>query len=211
MVNGVEPLRERYQREPGLRERKKLAAMRHIQDTAVRLFVEHGFAAVTIERVAAEAEVSPSSVYRYFGTKEHLILYDETDPVGLRRFDELLAEHEPVDALRRFLREIESYVPDDTGQLRSRLHFMLTEPSVRRVLGEEIDQVEAVLREMIAARTGLEAHSMRVRVFVTAMVRGIIAAVEYWHDTGAREPLGEVIDEAVTMLTEGLSFPSVAG
>ena len=52
----------------GLRERKKAAAIRRIQEVAVAQFEEHGFDAVTIEQIAEHAEVSPSSIYRYFGT-----------------------------------------------------------------------------------------------------------------------------------------------
>ncbi|NTV39112.1 MAG: helix-turn-helix transcriptional regulator, partial [Demequinaceae bacterium] len=44
--------------------------MERIQTVALALFEQHGFGPVTIERIAHEADVSPSSVYRYFGTKE---------------------------------------------------------------------------------------------------------------------------------------------
>src|SRR5438045_3498662 len=60
-------------------ERRKLEAMSRIQRVALDLFEEHGYRAVTVERIAAAAGVSPSSVYRYFGTKEMLVLYDEYD------------------------------------------------------------------------------------------------------------------------------------
>ncbi|MBB3049473.1 AcrR family transcriptional regulator [Prauserella isguenensis] len=200
MVDGVEPLRDRYRREPGLRERKKRKAMRHIQDTALRLFAEHGFTSVTIERVADEAEVSPSTVYRYFGTKEQLVLYDETDPDLLRRFDGLLNDHGPVEALRRVLGELEDHLPADESLLRTRIHLMLSEPSVRKALGAEIDQVEALLRDILAIHTGLGLDSLRLRVFVSSMVHGLIALIEYWHDTGYREPLEDLVDETFGML-----------
>nr|WP_246381530.1 TetR/AcrR family transcriptional regulator [Prauserella isguenensis] len=174
--------------------------MRHIQDTALRLFAEHGFTSVTIERVADEAEVSPSTVYRYFGTKEQLVLYDETDPDLLRRFDGLLNDHGPVEALRRVLGELEDHLPADESLLRTRIHLMLSEPSVRKALGAEIDQVEALLRDILAIHTGLGLDSLRLRVFVSSMVHGLIALIEYWHDTGYREPLEDLVDETFGML-----------
>ena len=64
---------------PGLRERKKAATMHRVQAVALDLFERHGFDAVSIEQVADAAEVSPSTVYRYFGTKEGLIVHDEYD------------------------------------------------------------------------------------------------------------------------------------
>lgn len=203
-MNGVEPLRDRYQREPGLRERKKIKAMRHIQDTALRLFGEHGFTSVTIERVADEAEVSPSTVYRYFGTKEQLVLYDETDPDLLRRFDSLLGEHSPVEALRRVLKDMD-FLPEDESLLHTRLHFVLTEPSVRKALAAEIDQAEAVLRDILAIHTGLGLDSLRLRVVVSSLVHALIALIEYWHDTGYREPLEDLVDETCAMF-DGLEL-----
>ena len=65
----------------GLRERKRYAAMRLVQEVALDLFDAHGYADVTVERIAAASDVSPSSVYRYFGTKEQIVLWDENDPI----------------------------------------------------------------------------------------------------------------------------------
>src|SRR5664279_5481895 len=66
----------------GLRARWRINAMRTIQESALDLFDARGFDAVTIEEIAAAAEVSPSSVYRYFGTKEGLLVADEFDSMS---------------------------------------------------------------------------------------------------------------------------------
>ena len=75
--------------------------MRRIQEVALDLFDERGFDRVTIEQIAEKAEVSPSSVYRYFGTKEQLVLHDEFDLQLLDVVQAELVSHPPVEAVRR--------------------------------------------------------------------------------------------------------------
>ena len=58
----------------GLRERKKRQARDRIVEEAGRLFADRGFAATTIEGIATASDVSPGTVYNYFGTKNTLLL-----------------------------------------------------------------------------------------------------------------------------------------
>ena len=87
--------------QPGdLRHLKKVAVMRHVQLTALGLFEAHGFDAVTIEEVAKAALVSAPTIYRHFGTKEGLVLWDEFDPLLLRSLGERLRTDALGDAIR---------------------------------------------------------------------------------------------------------------
>jgi AcrR family transcriptional regulator len=58
----------------GLREVKRERTRRLIADKAFELFTDHGFGRTTVEQIAAAAEVGPSTLYRYFPTKETLVL-----------------------------------------------------------------------------------------------------------------------------------------
>lgn len=58
----------------GLRESKKARTRQHLAATALELFLERGFDAVSVADVAAAAEVSKPTLFRYFPSKEDLVL-----------------------------------------------------------------------------------------------------------------------------------------
>jgi AcrR family transcriptional regulator len=62
--------------EPGLRARKKEQTRRELRAAAARLFAAHGFAGTTIAGIAAAANVSERTFFRYFDSKEALLLPD---------------------------------------------------------------------------------------------------------------------------------------
>jgi AcrR family transcriptional regulator len=88
-----------------LRESKKRETRQRLSDVATELFFARGFDAVTIEEIAAAANVSKPTVFNYFARKEDLFLDREDDVKLLLR--EALGERpkgqSPIDALRRLV------------------------------------------------------------------------------------------------------------
>ncbi len=64
---------------PGLRERKKARTRKALSDTAIALFLERGFAGVSVAEAAAAAEVSKPTLFRSFPAKEDLVLHRFAD------------------------------------------------------------------------------------------------------------------------------------
>src|SRR3954452_12818478 len=98
----------------GLRERKKLQTAMRIYRTAVELFVERGFDAVSVAEIADAAEVSKMTVFNYFGTKEDLVFRPTEEHFGdaARAFREREPGESAVDAVRRqFLDMVEARDP----------------------------------------------------------------------------------------------------
>lgn len=61
--------------EPGRRERKRAQTLNHLADTAFALFEAHGYDAVTMEQIAAAADVAKGTLYNHFPVKEALLVH----------------------------------------------------------------------------------------------------------------------------------------
>src|SRR5258708_35242601 len=64
----------------GLRERKKQKTKAAIQRAALRLFKRQGYEETTVEQIAAAADISESTFFNYFPSKENVVIYDDNDP-----------------------------------------------------------------------------------------------------------------------------------
>ncbi|HST42211.1 MAG TPA: TetR family transcriptional regulator [Conexibacter sp.] len=73
----------------GLRERKKLATWQTIRSAANELFDRDGFDAVGIDQIVAAANVSRSTFFNYFPTKEAVVF--DVAPATVERWREILA------------------------------------------------------------------------------------------------------------------------
>jgi AcrR family transcriptional regulator len=132
----------------GLRERWRLNAMRTIQERRSTCSTR-GFDAVTIEEIATAAEVSPSSVYRYFGTKEGLVVADEFDSWSQEAVEGSLDANDPVGSLLNVVRNYEA-APGEAAQAgRSpwrRVRYFFQEPSVRMAVCAQLDRASQPIR-----------------------------------------------------------------
>lgn len=195
--------------EPGLRERKRLDAMRRAQAIALDLFDEHGYDAVTIEQIAAAAQLSPSSIYRYFGTKEQLVFWDEVDPVAFQRMAEGLADHPPLEAARLALRSVVvDYASEDADMAYTirRMRYMMGEPEVRQAFWSQTEAAAELIAQLVARQLGRDADELPIQVFAHAIIGAFVAGFHHWHATGYRVPLGELIDQVFAVVEGGFDL-----
>ncbi|NAS26708.1 TetR family transcriptional regulator [Herbidospora sp. NEAU-GS84] len=190
---------------PGLRERKKEKTRRTIQEHALRLFAEQGYDATTIEQIADAAEVSPSTLFRYFPTKEDIVVQDDYDPLLVERLIAQPPEVPPVRALRNAFGEAMRGIPDgELGEIRARARLQMGVPAIRaRIFQNMLDTME-LLAEGVARRTGADPASFQVRVLIGAVMGTIIPVLQTWATADEEVPFADMVDEAFSLLEAGL-------
>jgi AcrR family transcriptional regulator len=199
---------EADQPRPGLRERKKAKTRAAIQEHALRLFRERGYEATTVDEIADAAEVSPSTFFRYFPTKEDVVLYDALDPVLLEAFEAQPADLSPLGALRATMREVFGGVPADVlAQQDERAALILSVPELRMRMLDEFARSMLLFAEVVAKRVGREPDDPAVRALVGAVVGVGIAAWVHPGGAQASDYLRQM-DEGLAHLEAG--FPTVS-
>ncbi|HUH72026.1 MAG TPA: TetR family transcriptional regulator [Mycobacterium sp.] len=183
----------------GLRERKKMKTRQAIRREAIRLIDENGYSATTVEQIAEAAEVSPSTFFRYFPSKESLLLADDLDPLILEAFK---AQPPDLSAAQAFRRAYETTVAGmSEEQLKfesTRQRLMFSIPELKGALYDEYYRTVSVVAEALGHRIGGTAGDFEVRVFAGALTGAVMAA----YDSAPKTP--ETIYRALDFLDAGM-------
>jgi AcrR family transcriptional regulator len=193
---------------PGLRERKKARTRAAIREHALRLIREQGYAATTVDQIAEAADVSPSTFFRYFPTKEDVVLQDELDVLAIGAFEEQAADLSPVAAFRAAARQAFAALDkEDLAKLRETAELTLTVPELRARAMDEFTRTIEVIAEAAARRSGRDPNDFAVRILAGAIVGVIMAATMPWTDWAQAQPDTDMldrIDAALAQLEAGL-------
>jgi AcrR family transcriptional regulator len=189
----------------GLRERKKIKTRIAIRKAAYRLMSEHGYDATTVEQIAAAAEVSPSTVFRYFPAKEDIVLTDEYDPAMVAALRARPAGETPIASLRAVLTEAVASIAElEPEQLRLRTRLMTEVPALRARMTESLAETSQTLAAPIADRAGRASDDLEVRVFTAAVMGALREAMLYWAERGQKDDLVGLVDRTLDALERGM-------
>jgi AcrR family transcriptional regulator len=200
-----EPLPEDDRPAVGLRERKKAKTKTAIQQHAMRLFGEQGYQATTVEQIAAAAEVSPSTFFRYFPTKEDVVLYDALDPVLLEAFRAQPANLSPIQALRGAMWQVFADLPPEALAMQQERDALIRSvPELRARMLDEFAKSLQLFAEIVAERVGRPPDDPAVRSLAGAVIGVGISA---WYTAGDHanpKDYLSVVDASLAHLEAGL-------
>ena len=164
----------------GLRERKKAKTHEAIQQAALDLFRKQGYEATTIEQIAEAAEVSPSTFFRYFPSKEDVVVHDALDPLLFAAFAQQPPELTPLQALRVTMTDVfGALTPDQMALELERQELITSVPELRARMLDDLATTFGGFAEAVAARTGRPVTDLAVRAFAGAVLGAGLAVWLY--------------------------------
>lgn len=192
----------------GLRERKKAQTREAIVDAAIDLFERNGYEATTIEDIAAEANISPRTFFRYFDSKLEVILAESDEEA--KGFAPLVAarpaDEGPLEAMHQTIREQVKHLLLGDSRTGRELKVVMSTPSLRNQALEHLRDHQSSLVPVLAERLGVDNDALQAHVLAAVLSTLVWTVVERWGTTGADPSrLLPMIDESFALLAGELT------
>lgn len=195
--------------ELGRRGRKKLETRAALEHAALTLVAERGLAGVTVEDIAAAADVSARTFFNYFPSKEDALL--GPGPTSVAEVRERLAALPPevpvLEALRRTARAEAERLQEQREQWLLRLKVFERNPSLLPRIVAGGSETERVVAAAVARRIGVTPGSGYPELVAAVTMAAFRVAMVRWSAADGRPLLADLVDEAFAQLAAGLPNP----
>ena len=191
------------QRDPlPVRERTRRAVRGELAQLAVSLFVEKGYDETTIDDLAAAAGMSKRTFFRYFASKEELVM-GKYEVLGEQLAEDLAARPagEPIwVSLRQIFKRVADYVENDARRAESVAmeKIVRDHPTLNASYLERVSRMQEIVLDEVRTRTGRpDPADPRTAAIVGAAFSCLIAAWTTWLTTNQAQPFGDLLDQAM--------------
>ncbi len=169
--------------------------MDEVRTVAFGLMSEHGFDAVTVEHIAGQASVSPSTVYRYFGTKEALVLSADRPAQTVTRVGNDSSNRTSLEAIQRAATRV--WGSDDAAMVE--LGLVLANPTLTTAWERQMLDHRQPVADALAARRGAKSAGTKDEACAAAGLALVMTLLPRWHAQGGGK---KTLDK---LLTKGFS------
>ncbi len=177
---------------------------RELELIALNLFAEHGFEETTVEAIAAAANVTSRTFFRYFPGKADVLWQGFDDEIEATR--DALGSIDPdegiFDGIRTAVLTVNDYGPDDLPELRTRLHLLSNEPALQAHAALRYEAWAEAISAFVGSRTGQSPTAL----YPLVLGRAVLAACQGAFDVWADDARGEQSDGLVTHLDAALEL-----
>lgn len=184
----------------GLRQRKRRETLERIRDRGIRLFIEKGYAATTLEEIAAAAGISRRTFFYYFKSKDEILLSLQAD-VGALLADALRqvpGDRRPLDAIRDAAIGVCASIPE--GDMIALDRLMRESEAVQARKQASYVEQEKALFAALSERWPDPARQTGLRLVAMLGIGAMRLASETFNREGGKRPMAELLDEAFDAL-----------
>lgn len=194
----------------GLRERKKRTTRRALRLAGLSLVAEHGLEQVTAEEIAAEADVSPRTLFNYFASKEDVLVGSDPE-VGAALSAALVARpaHEsPLQALKQVFIEYAQADSMDEDMWRLRMRVVESNPVLITALIGASAMFGRELIHSVAARIGVDPAQDPYPALVVGVATAAVRSTLQHHSIhDVAQSIDILIAESFDAIMAGLPAP----
>jgi AcrR family transcriptional regulator len=204
------PIEKTVVRAP-IRDRARDAMRAQIAEIALELISENGFENTTADEIAAQAGISRSTFFRYFATKEDVVLSQlEDNGQELAAAVRARPSTEPAwEALRQGFLDVSHRNGRDSGHLERRIKMARVQSQTRSVLAAGVAlrlSWRSLLAPEIARRLAVNVHTdPRPMALAAAAIGCLESAVDTWVKSNGTGSLADVLDTAMSALTQPIA------
>jgi AcrR family transcriptional regulator len=205
---------------PGRRERKKQRTREALVEAAFTLFAEKGFEATTVEEIADKVDVSSRTFFRYFSSKEDVVLtFQEEQFQAMTAALAARPAAEPViTAMRNAGVSVvraceEGAFGFDPKKFLCVQQMLESSPALFGRSLQHGQKKQAEITRLIAERMGVDpASDLRPHVAAGAASCAMHAAFDVWmHETAHTKNLSDLLDQVFALIEEGINYPPAPG
>jgi len=193
--------------QPGLRERKKTQTRVAIQQAVLLLALGRGLDAVTVEEIAAAANISVRTLHNYFGSKEEALVaaWGSEFRVYVEALRDRPADEPVLDALEHVFGQIASRIGDRPGDAAVHADLLWTSTAMARHRSVLLDEAVRMVTAVVATRTGTDASTDLYPHLVTAAaISAMVTAYQFSPAGGPGGDRQRQLREAFAVLRAGL-------
>jgi AcrR family transcriptional regulator len=193
----------------GLRELKKTRTREAVEQAAMRLFDAQGYAVTTVEQIAAAAEISTATFYRYYSDKEDIVFSADDralveELIATRPADETVAA--TIGALyQRLAAEFEA----DRDAVILRLRLMHGVPGLQARRWATRQRTADLLARLLAPRVPTDPDDRDLRLAISVALAAEYETLFYWARTGGAGSLGALLGDALRRIEPALRVGAV--
>lgn len=188
----------------GLRELKKTRTRQSVQQAAMRLFDAQGYTATTVEQIAAAAEISTATFYRYYSDKEDIVIGDDDRAL----VEELIAARPPDETvaatLAALFQRLAAELEADKDAVIVRMRLMHGVPDLQARRSATRQKTADLLASLLAPRAGTDPDNRDLRLAIAVALAAEAETVFYWARRGGADPLDALLADALGRIEPAL-------
>lgn len=190
-----------------LRQRKKLQTRELLFVTALGLFERHGFGGVTVEEIAAAADVSPRTFFRYFPSKEDVLFAKSDDAIEVigGSFAAAAPDEPLTDVIVRSLEDLAALHASHSEDALRAGRFIMNEPALMARGMQQQFRWEQTFARLVGQHLGIAADSLTAMTIAANTMATIRVCKSRWLEGASNQQEMPELDEAFSVLFDGIS------